>query len=45
MQDEKEVVDSEIIYRNGLIGSDDYSEELVAKMREIAKAFDAEFFE
>ena len=37
--------DSEIIYRNGLIGSDDYSEELVAKMKEIAKAFDAEFFE
>ena len=37
--------DSEIIYRNGRIGSDDYSEELVAKLKEIAKAFHAEFFE
>ena len=37
--------DSEIIYWNSRIGSNDYSEELVAKMKEIAKAFDAEFFE
>lgn len=37
--------DSEIIYQNGRIGSDDYSEELVAKLKEIAKAFNAEFFE
>lgn len=37
--------DSEINWKNGRIGSDDYSEELVAKLKEIAKAFDAEFFE
>lgn len=37
--------DSEIIYRNGCIGSDDYSEELVAKLKKIAKAFEADFFE
>lgn len=37
--------DSEIIYQNGRIGSDDYSEEIVAKLKEIAKAFDADFIE
>ena len=37
--------DSENNWKNGRIGSDDYSEELVAKLKEIAKAFDAEFFE
>ena len=37
--------DSEINWKNGRVGSEDYSEELVAKLKEIAKAFDAEFFE
>ena len=37
--------DSEIHWKNSRIGSDDYSEELVAKLKEIAQAFDAEFFE
>lgn len=37
--------DCVITYQNGCIGSDDYSKEIVAKLKEIAKAFDAEFFE
>lgn len=37
--------ESEIIWKNNRIGSDDYSEESVAKLKRIAKEFNAEFFE
>ena len=37
--------DSEIIYREGRIGCDDYSEKVLVKLREIAKTLGAEIFE
>lgn len=35
----------EILYKDGCVGCDDYAEELLAKMNEIAKALNAEIFE
>lgn len=37
--------DSEIIYREGRIGCDGYSEKVLVKLREIAKTLRAEIFE
>ena len=37
--------DSEIIYREGRIGGDDYSEKVLVKLREIAKTLGADIFE
>lgn len=36
--------DFEIIYQKGLVGSDDYSERLLMKLKEIAKSLGAEVF-
>lgn len=36
--------DSEIIYKKGMIGSDGYSEKVLAKLKEIAKSLGAEVF-
>ncbi|MBD5479603.1 MAG: hypothetical protein HDR14_09980 [Lachnospiraceae bacterium] len=37
--------DSEIIYKEGNIGCDDYSEKVLIKLKEIAKSLGAEVFE